>query len=252
MALDGLGLAALAEGDLVAARTVSDETLNVHASSVLWAGTLFNLGHIAVADEDYAAARQHLFQLLELLANGSDAVGTAHVLEALAHLAARLDRLDLALRLAAAAEAVQETLAVAWSPFLGAVAPVSLDLRDRWLVPLRTTLDAEETARWWSNGRQLSLTEAVELAQTELRNNPAPAAPPAVSDAYAPLTPRQLEVAVLVGQGLTNRQIAERLVVSERAAAAHIENILNRLGVSSRTQIAVWTSERGLLAKRAD
>ncbi len=141
---------------------------------------------------------------------------------------------------------------MAWSPFLGAVAPVSLDLRDRWLVPLRTTLDAVETARWWSNGRQLSLTEAVELAQTELRNNPTPAAPPAVSDAYALLTPRQLEVAVLVGQGLTNRQIAERLAVSERAAAAHIENILNRLGVRSRTQIAVWISERGLLAKRAN
>jgi DNA-binding NarL/FixJ family response regulator len=45
------------------------------------------------------------------------------------------------------------------------------------------------------------------------------------------LTPRQQEVAVLVARGLTNRQMAERLVVSERAAAAHVENILNRLGV---------------------
>ena len=66
------------------------------------------------------------------------------------------------------------------------------------------------------------------------------------------LTLRQQEVAVLVAHGLTNRQIAERLVVSERAAAAHVENILNKLGVSSRTQIAVWASERGLLAQRAD
>jgi non-specific serine/threonine protein kinase len=59
-----------------------------------------------------------------------------------------------------------------------------------------------------------------------------------------------LEVAVLVAQGLTNRQIAERLVVTERAAAAHVEHILNKLGVGSRTQIAVWISERGLLAER--
>ena len=66
------------------------------------------------------------------------------------------------------------------------------------------------------------------------------------------LTTRQQEVAVLIAQGLTNRKIAERLVVSERAVAAHVANILNRLGVSSRTQIAVWTSERGLLAKPAD
>ena len=66
------------------------------------------------------------------------------------------------------------------------------------------------------------------------------------------LTTRQQEVAVLIAQGLTNRKIAERLVVSERAVAAHVANILNRLGVSSRTQIAVSTSERGLLAKPAD
>jgi DNA-binding NarL/FixJ family response regulator len=73
-----------------------------------------------------------------------------------------------------------------------------------------------------------------------------------VAEDVGALTPRQKEVAILVGQGLTNRQIAERLVVSERAAAAHVENILNKLGVGSRTQIAVWASERKLLAKTVD
>ena len=82
---------------------------------------------------------------------------------------------------------------------------------------------------------------------------PAPvptSASPADADAGSPLTPRQQEVAVLVGQGLTNRQIAERLLVSERAAAAHVEHILDKLAVGSRAQIAVWASERGLLAPR--
>jgi non-specific serine/threonine protein kinase len=64
------------------------------------------------------------------------------------------------------------------------------------------------------------------------------------------LTPRQRQVAILVGQGLTNRQIAHHLVVSERAAAAHIEHILNKLSVNSRTEIAVWASQQGLLAKK--
>jgi non-specific serine/threonine protein kinase len=64
------------------------------------------------------------------------------------------------------------------------------------------------------------------------------------------LTSRQLEVAVLVAQGLTNRQIADRLVITPRAAAAHVEHILDKLGAGSRTQIGVWIAERGLLASR--
>ncbi|MFN8082857.1 MAG: alpha/beta fold hydrolase [Dermatophilaceae bacterium] len=54
------------------------------------------------------------------------------------------------------------------------------------------------------------------------------------------LTPRQLEVAALVAQGLSNRQIATRLVITERSAESHIERIRDRLGFRSRSQIAVW------------
>lgn len=54
------------------------------------------------------------------------------------------------------------------------------------------------------------------------------------------LTPRQLEVAALVAQGLSNRQIAGRLVITERSAESHIERIRDRLGFRSRAQIAVW------------
>lgn len=46
----------------------------------------------------------------------------------------------------------------------------------------------------------------------------------------------------LVGQGLTNRQIAARLVITERTAGAHIEHILDKLGFTSRTQIGVWVA----------
>jgi pimeloyl-ACP methyl ester carboxylesterase/DNA-binding CsgD family transcriptional regulator len=54
------------------------------------------------------------------------------------------------------------------------------------------------------------------------------------------LTGRQREVAGLVAQGMSNRQIAERLVITERSAESHVERILTRLGVRSRTQIATW------------
>jgi class 3 adenylate cyclase/DNA-binding CsgD family transcriptional regulator len=55
-----------------------------------------------------------------------------------------------------------------------------------------------------------------------------------------PLTRRQREIASLVAQGLTNREVAERLVLSERTVESHVEQIRTRLGVRSRTQIVGW------------
>lgn len=54
------------------------------------------------------------------------------------------------------------------------------------------------------------------------------------------LTPRQREVAALVSDGLTNREIATRLDIDERSAEGHVERIRDRLGFRSRAQIAVW------------
>lgn len=56
------------------------------------------------------------------------------------------------------------------------------------------------------------------------------------------LSARELEVATLVAQGLTNRQIADRLVISERTAQHHVQHILTKLGFTSRSQIAAWTA----------
>lgn len=62
----------------------------------------------------------------------------------------------------------------------------------------------------------------------------------------APLTRREQQVAELVSQGLSNKEIAKRLVISQRTAEGHVERILTKLGFSSRTQIATWiTRQRG-------
>jgi DNA-binding NarL/FixJ family response regulator len=60
----------------------------------------------------------------------------------------------------------------------------------------------------------------------------------------APLTPRENEVAALVGEGLTNRQIAARLYLSDRTAQNHVQHILTKLGLPNRSQIAVWVATR--------
>ena len=61
------------------------------------------------------------------------------------------------------------------------------------------------------------------------------------------LTPREREVAKLIARGLSNREIASQLKIAERTAEAHVQNVLNKLKVNSRTQLAVWTVQHGLL-----
>ena len=60
----------------------------------------------------------------------------------------------------------------------------------------------------------------------------------------SPLSPRELEVARLVGRGLTNKQIGQTLYVSERTAENHVQHILTKLGLRNRSQIAAWASGR--------
>jgi DNA-binding NarL/FixJ family response regulator len=59
-----------------------------------------------------------------------------------------------------------------------------------------------------------------------------------------PLTPRESEIAALVAQGLSNRGIAEALVISERTAQNHVQHILGKLGYANRAQIAAWATRQ--------
>jgi tetratricopeptide (TPR) repeat protein/DNA-binding CsgD family transcriptional regulator len=85
--------------------------------------------------------------------------------------------------------------------------------------------------------------------QTALESLPRgkPLSPQAVTrSVYGGLSAREREVAALVVQGRTNREIATHLVVSERTAEAHVSNILGKLGFTTRAQIAAWAVEKGL------
>jgi DNA-binding NarL/FixJ family response regulator len=63
---------------------------------------------------------------------------------------------------------------------------------------------------------------------------------------WSGLTDREREVALLIAQGKSNREVAAALVVSERTVTTHVANILAKLGFSSRTQIASWVVEKQL------
>lgn len=90
-------------------------------------------------------------------------------------------------------------------------------------------------------GRQLDRREAVAFALDE----PAPDAPPQTAHRRtSTLSKRELEVAALIAEGKTDREIARRLVISQRTAESHVQHILAKLGFRSRVQVAGWMVKR--------
>jgi predicted ATPase/DNA-binding CsgD family transcriptional regulator len=191
------------------------------------------LGCALVDLGDLAAARAALGDGLP----GSLAVGDRWMvplgLAGFAGHAAKTGRPRLALKLSGAADAYQEANEFSMP------APIR-EMVDRWLSPVHRSL-GPAAARLIAAGRRLGPEEAVSLA---LANEPEDAAGPGPRRT---LTRREREVAVLVARGLTNRDIAAELFLSVRTVEVHVDHIFSKLGFHTRTQLAAWAYEEGLL-----
>jgi len=95
---------------------------------------------------------------------------------------------------------------------------------------------------------QLGAARQLEAVDSEAAHRRVVIGAPAQLPASGGLTAREREVAQLVAQGQSNREIAARLVIAQGTAERHVANIFAKLNVSSRAQLAVWASEHGLLA----
>lgn len=88
-------------------------------------------------------------------------------------------------------------------------------------------------------GMDLELEDAIAFAIGEEQvRDPAPVV------TLTPLTRREQQVADLIAGGMSNKEIAARLVIARRTAEGHVERILQKLGFTSRAQIATWVTER--------
>jgi two-component system, OmpR family, sensor kinase len=99
----------------------------------------------------------------------------------------------------------------------------------------------EAVSRWTS-----LVLHRTELAQAVLEQAEARGRRQALEAMLEQLTPRQLEVAVLIANGYSNQQIAERLVLTSGTVANHVAQLLDRLGMDSRAQVAALIGELGL------
>ena len=93
---------------------------------------------------------------------------------------------------------------------------------------------SEEAMREKFLGRALSLI-------------PNPSVKEKVKIEFSGLTEREREIAALVARGASNNQIAESLVLSRRTVEAHVANIMSKLGLRTRAQIAAWAVDKGLV-----
>ncbi|WP_326689916.1 LuxR C-terminal-related transcriptional regulator [Streptomyces sp. NBC_01795] len=167
--------------------------------------------------------------------------GTAVCLETLAWQAAEAGRSVRAAWLLGAADAYwRQDLALMWG--IESLIACHHEALDR----VTSALGETRAHNLMRRGRALPAAEAVELAASDREHPKAPApgvgarreGPSARGGGLGVLTGREREVAGLVAQGLTNREIAERLVISKRTADAHVEHILSKLGCSGRAEIA--------------
>jgi DNA-binding NarL/FixJ family response regulator len=149
--------------------------------------------------------------------------------------AARSRQPRLAARLLGAADSGRAGTGANVMPFLAPTLAEAAESAAAALGPAR--FEAEFEA-----GRGLGRDTALDLALGQRAPGPPAAAQRRPADS-GPLAKREADVARLVADGLTNKQIGARLFISERTVDSHVRSILNKLGFSSRAQVAVWACE---------
>jgi ATP/maltotriose-dependent transcriptional regulator MalT len=154
-----------------------------------------------------------------------------YVLDGLACEAAMSGRPQRAARLLGAAENLQAETGIR---LMRHMEPLLMQAREAISASLgAANLESETQA-----GRRMVMDEAIAYALDEKK--PSRVAGPPIKTSTSPLSKRELEIAELVSEGISNKEIASRVFLSERTVETHVSNILDKLGVNSRVEISSW------------
>jgi non-specific serine/threonine protein kinase len=230
--LNNLALMASARGEHDAARARLEMAVDEAKSTgdtFLTGQIIDSLALVAVRSGDSAAARHHYADSLAIALHFEDTFTLANSLEGVALVAFAEGDAGLSVRLMSAANGLRA--AVGGEPTPDWSVEVAEGLR-----AARAKLGRQAADAAWKQGAALSVKDAVRVATG--------AAAQPDGDRRTVLTPRERQVATLIAEGLTNPEIAARLRMAGRTADAHVEHIRNKLGLRSRSQIAVWAHER--------
>jgi predicted ATPase/DNA-binding NarL/FixJ family response regulator len=111
---------------------------------------------------------------------------------------------------------------------------------------VRAAIGQERYEAAFAEGNSCSLEEALALATSIGKPKSGRPAPSRGEGEPGPLTKRESQVAELVAEGLTNKDIASRLLIAQRTVETHVENIIGKLGVRLRAQVAAWVASQRL------
>ena len=241
-ALNCLGLAAYEQRDLERAIPLFEQSLAEFRSGGNAFGegiVLMNLGKVARNRGEHIEAQSRFTESLALRWEQMDRPGMLGCLRALATVAVPMGRHAQAARLIGAAGAVQEEI--------GAPEPRHGERYERMIDDLRSIMGdvAFTAAREAGYETPLGQIVAEVLGRADGAVDGKRALPR--PGKRSGLTEREVEVLQLIRDGLSNREIGERLFVSERTAQTHVQHILDKLDVGTRAEAAADAVERGLI-----
>ena len=223
------------EGDMeaVTARSSEGASLSRDAGDpLLLSSMLRNLATVALLEGDLGAATARLSDALHVARQIDDRFTEYYLLSAYAYHAAGSGQPRRAAQLFGAAASVA---AGAGADDRGPHAPSLAEARES---ATRALGEAKFGAEFEA-GKRLTRQAAMRLALGESDDHEIATAH---GSETGPLARREVEVAQLVAEGLSNKQVAARLLISERTVATHVGHILDKLGFKSRAQIAGWIS----------
>ncbi|MEA2655576.1 MAG: hypothetical protein QOI23_941 [Chloroflexota bacterium] len=230
--LNNLAMFVSQRGDHEQARTLLEQAWSEIQAAGNRAGAgniLDSLARVSLLLGDRAAARRHYLDSLHRSTKFGDAINLVECLEGIALLDVAEHEATRAIRLISAAKVIRAANNFQAMPYWAGQV-------NEGLAVARASLGAPAAEAAWKAGAAMSGDEAIHYASG--------AAPSPTNIDLNPLTGRETQVAILIAEGLTNAGIAERLRIAARTADAHVEHIRNKLGLRSRSQIAVWAHER--------